>query len=51
VQFLYETNLAGGQRIEQLDIHLSCAVSGLHVPPKDPKTAENRDGPWRFRAP
>lgn len=51
LQFLYEASLAGGQRIEQLDVHVGFGIGGLHLAPKDPKVRLNREGPWRFRAP
>ena len=51
VQFLYEASLAGGQRIDHLDVDVSFGVNGLHQVAKDPKVSRNRDGPWRYRAP
>jgi hypothetical protein len=50
VQLLYETQLAGGQRIKGLEVEAAWAVGGLHTIPKDPAAAKDRDGPWRFRA-
>jgi hypothetical protein len=50
LQFLYEANFAGGQRIEHLDFEISYGIGGVHLAPKDPKTSRNRDVPWRFRA-
>ena len=51
VQFLYEASLAGGQRIDHLDVDVSFGVNGLHQVAKNPKVSRNRDGPWRYRAP
>jgi hypothetical protein len=51
VQFLYEAQLSGGQRIDKLAVDVSYGVGGLHAVPKDPKTADKRDIPWRWRAP
>jgi hypothetical protein len=50
VQFLYEAQLHGGQRVKGLKFEMTWAVSGLHQPPKDKKADKNRDGPWRFKA-
>jgi hypothetical protein len=50
VQFLYECQLPGGQRLKGLEVEAAWGVGGLHAIPKDPKAEQGRDGPWRFRA-
>jgi hypothetical protein len=50
VQLLYETQLAGGQRIEGIDVQAHWGVGGVHAIPKDRAAEKDRDGPWRFRA-
>jgi len=49
VQFLYETSLRGGQRIERIRFELSYGAGGKHSPPKDQGVYKTRDGPWRFK--
>jgi hypothetical protein len=49
VQFLYETRLRAGDRIESINIGAVWSVGGKSVLPKDPKVQEDRDGPWRFQ--
>jgi hypothetical protein len=51
LQLLYEASLAGGQRLERLDVDVSYGIGGLHLAPKDPKARQGREGPWRFKAP
>jgi len=50
VEFLFEAPLHGGQRITALTAYVGYGMSGLHRVAKDPKVAENRDVPWRFKA-
>jgi len=50
VQFLYETSMRGGERLEQLRIELDYGAGGLHSPPKDPSAHQGRHGLWRFKA-
>jgi hypothetical protein len=52
VQFLFESNLYGGQRIESIDINISYGVGGMYFPPKDEKVRKKteRDVPWKFKA-
>ena len=50
LQFLFENQLYGGQRIERIKIGIGYGVSGLATIPKDKKVQEGRDNiPWRFR--
>jgi hypothetical protein len=49
VQFLYEGDFIHDQPIHSFKAKLSYGTSGLHVEAKDPKAAENRDVPWRFK--
>lgn len=51
VEFLFEAPLYGGQRITTLKAKVIYSIAGLRSEPKDPKAAENRDVPWRFKAP
>lgn len=51
VQFLWEGPFYGGQRISSFEADVSFALSGWHSPPKDPAAEQDRDGPWRFKAP
>lgn len=51
LQFLFENQLCGGQRIEKIKIGVGYGVSGLATIPKDKKVEEGRsDIPWRFRS-
>jgi len=51
IQFLYETQLHGGRRLESFEARLPWVVSGLHHGPRDQSLYKNRDDiPWRFRA-
>ncbi len=51
IQFLYETQLHGGRRLESFEARLPWVVSGLHHSPRDQSLYKNRDDiPWRFRA-
>ena len=51
VQFLLETSLKGGDRIERLEFNLNWTVGGMHMVPRDETVYTDREGPWRFRAP
>ena len=51
VQFLYEAQLHGGQRLKGLQAEVSWSVSGKHHPPKEESSRNGRDVPWRFKAP
>jgi hypothetical protein len=51
VQFLYETQLRGGQRIKALKVNADWWLSGLHHPPRKAGADKDRDIPWRFKAP
>src|SRR5439155_24394570 len=51
VQFLYEAQLQGGQRMKALQFEVSWWLSGKHHPPKNEETTKGRDVPWRFKAP
>lgn len=51
VEFLFEAQLYGSQRITALKAYVGYGLSGLHRTAKDPKVAENREIPWRFKAP
>jgi hypothetical protein len=50
LQFLFETTLNGGQRIEKIKIDVAYGVSGLSTIPKDKHAEEGRTIPWRFRS-
>ena len=50
VQFLYETQLHGGQRIAGIKAEVSWAIGGVHAVPKNPDVYKDRGGPWRFKA-
>jgi hypothetical protein len=50
LQFLFETTLNGGQRIEKIKIDVGYGVSGLSTIPKDKHAEEGRNMPWRFRS-
>lgn len=50
VEFLFEADFYGGQRITDLKAHVGYGMSGLHSVAKDPNAARNRDIPWRFKA-
>ena len=51
VEFLYEGELGGGQRIEHVDVDVTYGVGGMAAIAKDPNAQKGRDVPWRFRAP
>jgi hypothetical protein len=51
VQFLYETQLRGGQRMKGLEVEAGWFLSGLHHSPKIAGADKGRDVPWRFKAP
>ena len=51
VQFLYETQLRGGQRMKSLEVEAGWFLSGLHHSPKIAGADKGRDVPWRFKAP
>jgi hypothetical protein len=50
VQFLYETQLHGGERIAGIKAEVSWAIGGVHAIPKNPDVNKARSGPWRFKA-
>ena len=50
VQFLYETQLHGGERIKGIKAEVSWAIGGVHAVPKNPDIYKARSGPWRFKA-
>jgi hypothetical protein len=51
VEFLFETSLRGGQRIQSFKADVSCVIGGKHSPPKDQNAYKDRDSsPWRFKA-
>jgi hypothetical protein len=51
VQFLYEAQLSGGQRIKGLQVDVDWWLSGKHRAPKDEAARKGREVPWRFKAP
>jgi hypothetical protein len=51
VQFLYEGQFEGGQRMKGMQVEVSWEVGGKHQRPKDENTSRGRDGVWRFKAP
>jgi hypothetical protein len=51
VQFLYEAQLRGGQRVKGLRVDVNWWVGGKHQPPKDESTRKGRDVAWRLKAP
>lgn len=51
VQFLYEAQLRGGQRMKGLEVEVDWWLSGKHHAPKDESARKGRDGPWRFKSP
>ena len=51
VQFLYEAQLHGGDRVKGIQADFGWIVGGKHHAPKDEKSWEGRDLPWRFEAP
>jgi hypothetical protein len=51
VQFLYEAQLRGGQRMKGLQVEVEWWLSGKHHPPKDETARKERNLPWRFKAP
>jgi hypothetical protein len=50
VQFLYETQLRGGQRMQGLKVEVNWFVGGPHHAPKDESAYKVRNVPWRFKA-
>ena len=50
VQFLYETQLPGGHRLDGLEVNVGWDLGGKHQPPKDKKDYQGRSVPWRFKA-
>jgi hypothetical protein len=51
IEFLFEGNLYGGQRIRSLHAEISYGMSGLHLAPKDESVRKDRNSvPWRFKA-
>jgi hypothetical protein len=50
VQFLYETQLGGGERMKGLRVEAGWFLSGLHHQPNKPGADKGRDVPWRFKA-
>jgi hypothetical protein len=50
VQFLFETQLHGGQNLHRIVVRLTYSAGGMHQPPKDESIWRNAGGPWRFRA-
>ena len=51
VQFLYETQLRGGERMKGLRVNAGWTLGGLHSAPKNLDYEKGRDVPWRFEAP
>ena len=52
VQFLYETELAGGRSIRTLTFYCTWILNGMHTLPKnDPGYMPPWDIPWSFKAP
>jgi hypothetical protein len=51
VQFLYEAQLRGGNRLKALHAEVNWWLGGNHIPPKDETTSKGRDVPWRFKVP
>lgn len=49
VEFLYEAQLRGGQRIKSLQVEVNWSVSAKHLAPKDESTQKGREVPWRFK--
>ena len=50
VQFLYETQLHGGELIAGIKAEVDWAVGGVHAIPRNPDVHKARSGPWRFKA-
>jgi hypothetical protein len=51
IEFLFEGEFHGGQRIESLNVDISYALSGLHAIPKDASIEKQRRNlSWRFEA-
>ncbi len=51
VQFLFESQLAGGDRLKGLQADIHWELGGKHQPPKDERDRIGRNVPWRFQAP
>jgi hypothetical protein len=51
VQFLYEAQLRGGQKVKGLQVDVDWWLGGKHHPPKDEGARKGREVPWRFKAP
>jgi hypothetical protein len=51
IEFLFESNFHGGQRIKSFKAEISYCINGMHYPPKDKNIYNKRDSiPWRFKA-
>ena len=50
VQFLYEGQLRGGERIKGIKAEVTWGMGGVHTIPKDATVYKDRGGPWRFKA-
>lgn len=50
VQFLFETQLRGGQRLKRIDIQISYGAGGTSSIPKNKEVKKSHIGSWRFKA-
>jgi hypothetical protein len=50
LQFLFETRLHGGRKIQRIHVTMSYGAGGMHTPPRDRSVYETRQGPWRLKA-
>jgi len=51
IEFLFESNFHGGQRIKSFKADLSYCINGRHYPPSNTNIYNKRDAiPWRFKA-
>ena len=50
LQFLYEGQLQGGERIKGIKVEVTWGMGGVHTVPKDPAAYKDRSGRWRFKA-
>ena len=51
VEFLFESNFYGGQRIKSFEAEISYCIRGRYIPPKNTGIDNERSAiPWRFKA-
>lgn len=51
IEFLFESNFHGGQRIKSFKADISYCIRGRHYPPSNTKSYNKRSAiPWRFKA-